>query len=825
MNPTPTSQQPNVHGNMEEDGNQERTEGQRWVSLLGSFSSMMKISEDKESKSIVLNVDSVVCRSIVASPTSLSAARGPGPPVHRGVAHPLQQDSVHFVRDQKVIIWLFQQIMERFFKPKRFREGSSNDPNINKVVEIQSHVELDLNDIVSDPGLRKSIEEFDISIRDQVRERGRYKEDAFVKNGFINWKNALERFNLHNGAVDSCHNHARVQVESFQDQRHSVSNILRAHGRDIEVSYRIRLTAMLDVRRFLLKQGLSFRGHDESSNSLNRGNFLDGNNQMISPAIQKDLTRACASEITLSIIEDIGNNVFSLMVDESRDISVKEQMRVVLRYVNKRGQVIERFLAIVHVSDTSSRSLKDAIDALFAKHGLSLSRLRGQGYDGASNMRGEFNGLKSLILQENPYASYIHCFSHQLQLVIIVVAKSNLNASEFFNYVTMIVNTTGASCKRRDQLRQIEHNRIVVMLEGGDISTCSGKNQETNLVRPGDTRWGSHYLTLGRLLSMWPSVIQVLENICDDSSSFDSRGFAKSLIQKMENYEFVFMLHLMKMILGMTNELSLVLQQKDQNIVQAISLIESVKDQFQIFREDGWHTIIDKVNTFCELNEIPVPEMKDNCMIGGRSRRRRQVITNLHYYRVEIFYQVVDSVIQEMNTRFLEVGTELLSCIACLHPRNSFSEFNVQKLVRLCDLYPEDFSTNDCIVIEQQFQNFIHNIQQDPNFFGIEDLGSFAQKIVETQKNQAYPLVYRLIEMTLALPVATASVERVFSAMKTIKTDLRNRMGDEWMNDSLVVYIEKDIFSTIENEQILQRFQKMKSRRMQLPPLSYPTIT
>ncbi|XP_042420176.1 zinc finger MYM-type protein 1-like [Zingiber officinale] len=395
------------------------------------------------------------------------------------------------------------------------------------------------------------------------------------------------------------------------------------------------------------KQGLSFRGHDESSNSLNRGNFLElfqwysqrneevskvvnqnapGNNQMISPAIQKDLTCACASEITLSIIEDIGNNVFSLMVDESRDISVKEQMRVVLRYVNKRGQVIERFLAIVHVSDTSSRFLKDAIDALFEKHGLSLSRLRGQGYDGVSNMRGEFNGLKSLILQENPYASYIHCFSHQLQLVIIAVAKSNLNASDFFNYVTMIVNTTGASCKRRDQLRQIEHDRIVAMLEGGDISTGSGKNQETNLVRPGDTRWGSHYLTLGRLLSMWPSVIQVLENICDDSSSFDSRGVAKSLIQKMENYEFVFMLHLMKMIFGMTNELSLVLQQKDQNIVQAISLIE-------------------------------MPEMKDNCMIGGRSRRRRQVITNLHYYRVEIFYQVVDSVIQEMNTRFSEVGT------------------------------------------------------------------------------------------------------------------------------------------------------------------------
>ena len=43
-----------------------------------------------------------------------------------------------------------------------------------------------------------------------------------------------------------------------------------------------------------------------------------------------------------------------------------------------------------------------------------MSKLRGQGYDGASNMQGEFNGLKTIILRENEYAYYIHCFAHQL---------------------------------------------------------------------------------------------------------------------------------------------------------------------------------------------------------------------------------------------------------------------------------------------------------------------------------------------------------------------------------------------------------------------------
>ena len=54
------------------------------------------------------------------------------------------------------------------------------------------------------------------------------------------------------------------------------------------------------------------------------------------------------------------------------------------------------------------------------------------------------------------------------------------------------------------------------------------------------------------------------------------------------------------------------------------------------------------------------------------------------------------------------------------------------------------------------------------------------------------------------------------SAMKAVKTDLRNRMGDEWLNDSLVVYIENEIFDSIDNELILNRFQNMDSRRNQL---------
>ena len=87
---------------------------------------------------------------------------------------------------------------------------------------------------------------------------------------------------------------------------------------------------------------------------------------------------------------------------------------------------------------------------------------------------------------------------------------------------------------------------------------------------------------------------------------------------------------------------------------------------------------------------------------------------------------------------------------------------------------------------------------------------------MSTRKHETYHLVYLLVKLVLTLPVATATVERSFSAMKYIKNELRNRMGDQWMNDCLIVYIEKDIACSINNETIMQRFQKMKTRRRQL---------
>ena len=69
---------------------------------------------------------------------------------------------------------------------------------------------------------------------------------------------------------------------------------------------------------------------------------------------------------------------------------------------------------------------------MISSHKLNISKLRGQVYDGASNMRCEFNGVQKLIRDENPYAFYVHCFAHQLQLVVVPVSTSTLAIADFF---------------------------------------------------------------------------------------------------------------------------------------------------------------------------------------------------------------------------------------------------------------------------------------------------------------------------------------------------------------------------------------------------------
>ena len=145
---------------------------------------------------------------------------------------------------------------------------------------------------------------------------------------------------------------------------------------------------------------------------------------------------------------------------------------------------------------------------------------------------------------------------------------------------------------------------------------------------------------------------------------------------------------------------------------------------------------------------------------------------NSHYYQVELFYTVIDMQLWELNTRF--EYSELLLCVACLNPNNLFSTFNKEKLIQLAQFYSSDFSTVQVSFLDNQLETYIHGMQSTEEFSAFRRIGQLVEKIVEMKKNVSYPLVYSLVTLTLILLVATAIVERAFSAMNIIKNRLRN---------------------------------------------------
>ncbi|KAH7676768.1 Ribonuclease H-like protein [Dioscorea alata] len=500
--------------------------------------------------------------------------------------------------------------------------------------------------------------------------------------------------------VNSNHNNARQHCEDLKNQRQNVSHIFSSHSKEMEIAYRARM--------------LNWYGTEVESVGHVINENAHGNKQMTSPQIQKELVKACAEKTTRVIINEIGDSYFTILLDESYDKSVKEQMTVIVKFVNKEGHVIENFLAVEHVVDTSAPLLKTALDGLFAHCGLSISKLRGQGYDGVSNMKEQLNELKTLILNENPFAFCVHCFAHQLQLVVVSVARGILDISDFFRYVTMIVNIVGASCKRRDVLLQQHHDKIVEKLERSEIFSGRGQHQE---------------------------ILEVLENVCNDGNVTEQRGIASGLIRRMESFEFVFILHLIIKVLGLTNDLSNALQQKDQNIVNAMGLIKMDGVDF-----------VEEIRSFCVAMSVSVPNIEDSISIRGRSRRGGQLVTYYHHYHAEIFIAVIDLLTAEMNNRFSETSTELLRCIFCLDPRNSFLKFDHGMLVRLAQICSDDFSISDHLILKVQLRIYILNVRRNSNFSSCHDLASLAMKMVQTDKHLTFTLVYRLIELAAILP-------------------------------------------------------------------------
>ncbi|KAL4637784.1 hypothetical protein ACB092_03G100900 [Castanea dentata] len=614
---------------------------------------------------------------------------------------------------------------------------------------------------------------------------GRPGSDAFTEKGFNNWKKGKDPNTPHKIAEKCCE-------DLLNYSGHIDKLVEKQTSTEIE-NNRLRLKTSIECAQWLAFQACAFRGHDESLDSKNRGNFIElikrtstfnenvarvvlenasRNAKYTSPTIQKEILHILASKVRNAIREEIGDAKFCILFDEARDESKREQMAIILRFVDKEGFIKERFFHVVHVRDTTALTLKNEICVVLSHYNLHIENIRGQGYDGASNMRGEWNGLQALFLKDCPYAYYVHCMAHRLQLALVTVSRKVKDVHQFFDHLVNIINIVVGSSKHNDELQHAQAEQVENMITSNEIETGRSANQIGTLQRAGDTRWGFHF-----------------QSIC--RANYKQRGDAEGAYQVLISFEFILILHLMKEIMGITNVLCQALQQHSQDLLNAMHLVSTTKSLIQKLRDDGWEPLLASVIIFCEQHEIDIPDM-NACYTKARGRYRRQDedLTMKHHFRIGIFTVAIDFQLQELKSRFCKLTTELVILSSALNPKDAFRLF---KIVDICNLELD--------------------VIKHPDFQNMSTISELCRGLKISGKSKIYFLIDRLIHLVLTLPISTATTERAFSAMKLLKTRLRNRMEHELLTDNMIVYIEKEIAGNFTIKMIMDEFYSMKNRR------------
>ncbi|XP_028416040.1 zinc finger MYM-type protein 1-like [Dendronephthya gigantea] len=245
-------------------------------------------------------------------------------------------------------------------------------------------------------------------------------DDAFTKTGFRNWKNATgEKGKLSKHANSRMHTLSTERIHSFKSatpidvQLNREAEAVRERKEQERKENREIVETIFDVVRHLAKQNMSFRGHDESYDSKNKGNFLEElqflskyhaplrkwmdthpeNVSYFSHVSQNEMISILSNLITEVVCNEVRSaKYFSIQCDEVTSHK-KAFMSVILRYVTD-FKITERCIRLVRVSSLKGRSLAEVIVDIMKDLRLSLIDLIGKGFDGAANMSGKDEGVQ-----------------------------------------------------------------------------------------------------------------------------------------------------------------------------------------------------------------------------------------------------------------------------------------------------------------------------------------------------------------------------------------------------------------------------------------------
>ena len=329
------------------------------------------------------------------------------------------------------------------------------------------------------------------------------KSEAFV-NGNGDWKNLSKNLSRHN---ESKHHKTTYShwLNRVSNQKSVAEKLSTVYANEVSLN-RKNLASIIRAVYYLAKQGLAFRGHEETDKSKNNGNYLElldllavenidlykhlqtSNFKYICHQSQDEIISLISQQIKTHIVNSIGE-FYSIIIDETMDITKLEQVSFCVRYCDNNLEIFERFLGFFSTPTTNAEALYDLIKNLIESFKLKTKCLVGQGYDGAATMSGNKNGVATRISNDYPSALYVHCHSHRLNLALTDASSHFKAIRDTLNTVENIYAFVERSAKRHAQFQHIQD-----------------ANKKVTLKKFCQTRWSSHLQALKAVVKTFTEI-------------------------------------------------------------------------------------------------------------------------------------------------------------------------------------------------------------------------------------------------------------------------------------------------------------------------------
>lgn len=667
--------------------------------------------------------------------------------------------------------------------------------------------------------------------------RNSAKLDKFVKSPLTFWTTAFNRLSNHANGKCSTHNLSVIAMNNFvrvmKQEVVPVDQQLNTILQQQIAKNRTIMASLFKTVLFCGRNNIAFRGSrdEDPSNESLKGNFqallyfrvesgdtvlqehfetASRNATYVSKTIQNEMITTAGKYIKDQLSAEIrASKYFSVIADEATDVSNKENLSLVIRFVDSTQTIREEFVGF-HLCEegTSGRAIKNVITNAVADLGLNMNDCRGQCYDGAGNMAGRLNGASTLIKEDYNKAIYFHCMNHRLNLCIADTCSYQLvrdmmatvrKLSEFFNN----------SPKRQQHLVK-------------NIKELLPNNNHEVLINVCRTRWVARIDGMDRIVEMLLPVASALEDISlnrDENGdrgrgdwNVDSRNDAQSLLNAI-TFTFIVAIVVVRHILDLTRPLTLKLQRKEIDLLKA-------KDEIALLK----HALADmQRNIDVRHHQLYVEAVELAASIGVQPSMPRVAVRQVHranapaadpevYYRINLTRVFLDHCTQHIDRRF---QNEVYSCYKGLYlvPKVMLSNAAVWKarVREFCNDYRQDIPNiagldGEFALWERMWRDQ-QNVRADPIPDRVSDT------LAEVDKH-AFCNIYTILQLLATLPMSSASSERSFSTLKYLKTYLRNTMGQERLNGLALMYVHRD--KNMDIEQLIDLFAQMHPRRIRM---------